>query len=85
MSDGMSDARDYGPSLSKHGAPLVSDHGKPRVMSGEDLAAVRNLAEMSRRLAEDYARRTGCPLADLRVMDAAAAVDAILNRSLPNP
>lgn len=29
MSDGMSDARDYGPSLSKHGPPIVSHEGKP--------------------------------------------------------
>lgn len=29
MSDGMSDGRDYGPSLSKHGAPLLSQDGKP--------------------------------------------------------
>jgi hypothetical protein len=29
MSDGMSDARDYGPSLSKHGRPIVSNEGKP--------------------------------------------------------
>lgn len=29
MSDGMSDARDYGPSLSKHGPPIVSKEGQP--------------------------------------------------------
>lgn len=29
MSDGMSDGRDYGPFLSKHGAPIVSQDGKP--------------------------------------------------------
>lgn len=31
MSDGMSDGRDYGPSLSKHGPPIVSKDGKPVV------------------------------------------------------
>jgi hypothetical protein len=81
MSDGMSDARDYGPSLSKHGAPLISDHGKPLVMSVEDLGLVRNLIQLSRSLAEDYARRTGVPLADLRALAAADAVDAILKRN----
>lgn len=29
MSDGMSDARDYGPSLRKHGPPILSRHGEP--------------------------------------------------------
>jgi hypothetical protein len=29
MSDGMSDGRDYGPSLSKHGKPIISQNGKP--------------------------------------------------------
>lgn len=29
MSDGMSDAKNYGPSLSKHGPPIVSRHGQP--------------------------------------------------------
>ncbi len=29
MSDGMSDARNYGPSLSKHGPPLVCLEGRP--------------------------------------------------------
>lgn len=29
MSDGMSDGRNYGPSLSKHGPPLVSRDGRP--------------------------------------------------------
>lgn len=29
MSDGMSDAKAYGPGLSKHGAPLVSLEGRP--------------------------------------------------------
>jgi len=81
MSDGMSDARDYGPSLSKHGAPLISDKGKPLVMSADDLGLVRNLIQLSRSLAEDYARRTGVPLADLRALEAADAVDAILKRN----
>lgn len=31
MSDGMSDARDYGPSLSKHEPPLLSKNGEPYV------------------------------------------------------
>jgi hypothetical protein len=29
MSDGMSDGRDYGPSLSKHSPPVISKDGKP--------------------------------------------------------
>ncbi len=29
MGDGMSHGRDYGPSLSKHGAPIISRDGKP--------------------------------------------------------
>lgn len=29
MSDGMSDARDYGPTLSKHGPPMFSVRGQP--------------------------------------------------------
>lgn len=29
MSDGMSDAKNYGPSLSKHGPPIISQNGKP--------------------------------------------------------
>lgn len=32
MSDGMSDGRDYGPFLSKHKPPIVSDKGKPVVL-----------------------------------------------------
>lgn len=29
MSDGMSDGKYYGPFLSKHGPPIVSENGKP--------------------------------------------------------
>lgn len=29
MSDGMSDGRNYGPFLSKHGPPIISRDGKP--------------------------------------------------------
>jgi hypothetical protein len=50
-------------------------------MSVEDLGLVRNLIQLSRSLAEDYARRTGVPLADLRALAAADAVDAILKRN----
>lgn len=44
MSDGMSDARDYGPSLSKHGAPILSKHGKP-VMNGDCCEPMREAVE----------------------------------------
>jgi len=79
MSDGMSDARDYGPSLSKHGPPLVV--GRGLLLSIADAAAVKNLVELSRLLGQEYARKTGCPLNDLRVMDAANAVERILRNS----
>lgn len=29
MSDGMSDGKNYGPSLSKHARPIISREGKP--------------------------------------------------------
>lgn len=34
MSDGMSDARNYGPSLSKHGPPILSREGIPAGWDG---------------------------------------------------